>query len=1152
MAVASIPFLFVRTHTMWGVNVHSTLAGMIANSLSFAVLPAALGCLWRDATDGRVRVRTVLLLILLLASHFFTSVMAGLAAAVIPLLAGRRRMRRAFGVLLAEGGLAGLAMAWWLVPLAAKSEFSMEFGVNWPVGLAATFPAYAPWLLPLAAVAVWAASRAGGRPVWLLVWLGVCAIGLFVAGHRIGPVFVNVRLWPFLFFALAMLAAIGLGHLLRRARGVEWAVAACLAGVLAGVERLEQGVAEAPPARAAAEWNFEGLERKPFWPVFEKLVLPLRGTPGRLANDLAPENNALGSTRVFEAVPHLAGKAVLEGGLVNSAIGSMFSYYVQSETSENPAGFPALVKPGRFDPVRATRHLRLFNVKHFIARGPALRAAFRAMPEWKTLDEWSDWTLFELTSHDGSSVFVPGYHPIGVRTDRWKVCAMEWLYTIGSLDQPFAFLRSRQEEDRFPGAVIGEAQFRQYLAARRGGRGAVHEWLRLGPFPYPAGMREPIEFVPIAEAEADPVEGDKAKGRIWALEWGDSPFHLSQGRGVQHVSYGFVNVFSSESRAAVLHFSNDDGARIWLNGELVADSGLTGLGVERSVVVRLNRGRNRLLHKLEQKEGGEFMSVRLTDAAGRPFPDLVCTAERRKPLPIDLLRRAVAVEGRTVVSERLGDREIAFRTLSPGMPHIVRVSYYPNWRAARGAPVYMVSPAFMLVYPRDSDCVLAYGRTGADRAGLILAGAGWLLVLALALAARGGRPRRAAGAGRIRLMKAFDATVGLSLCWLLGWIRYLCGRTQPVTADFRGRSVGRILVVRPGGMGDMILLVPVLKQLIARFPGAVLDVVCENRNVDILRLAGLGACALPYDGGFLRLAGRLIGRRYDIAIDTEQFHHLSAVIAFMSGAPIRVGFKLNPSRNILYTHLINYDLDGYEGRQFMRLLEPLGGAGGDYVLEGSLSAKGGGLPEAEAADLARLGEGGRAVVAVHLGASIPHKRWGLSRFIRFVQGLVTRGDVAVALLGTAEDREDVEKLLRYIDLSGGRGLSLVGRLTLLETAVVLQQVRLFVGSDSGLAHMAAALGTDTVVLFGPSDPLKWGIDSGRHRVVRKPLACAPCCIFGYHRLCRTAVCMADITAEDVLKVCEELLSVPPGGGAPDEPEQAAAESAREAKGRDEG
>lgn len=368
----------------------------------------------------------------------------------------------------------------------------------------------------------------------------------------------------------------------------------------------------------------------------------------------------------------------------------------------------------------------------------------------------------------------------------------------------------------------------------------------------------------------------------------------------------------------------------------------------------------------------------------------------------------------------------------------------------------------------------------------------------------------------LRLMKILDATLGYWLCWILGYLHYL--RNPQKTAVPPGMPK-RILIIRPGGMGDMILLIPVLQYLAKRFPSARLDIICEKRNMDVLRFAGFEKNAIAYDAGISWLINLLSSRDYDIALDTEQFHNFSAIIAFWSGAAVRIGFKINPQRNLLYTHLVNYDLDGYEGIQFSRLLGPLDPKDFSYRLEGSIPISGTTVRQQE--KLNSLAGNGK-FATLHAGSTSIYKQWDTGKFSALVRTLVTERDCPIVLIGGQADIEPSNKILMEAG-SSGKVVSFAGDLTLQETAEIIRRSKLFISGDSGLAHLAIAVGTPTVVIFGATDPEKWGFRDSRHGIVRKSLACSPCFIFGYHKLCRSIDCMKDISAEEVLAVCDDLL-----------------------------
>jgi ADP-heptose:LPS heptosyltransferase len=373
---------------------------------------------------------------------------------------------------------------------------------------------------------------------------------------------------------------------------------------------------------------------------------------------------------------------------------------------------------------------------------------------------------------------------------------------------------------------------------------------------------------------------------------------------------------------------------------------------------------------------------------------------------------------------------------------------------------------------------------------------------------------------RTSLFKAADAVAGALLCRILGCLPSVAVR-EGGSPSVRSGDIRRILVIRPGGMGDMLLLLPVLQQLRKCLPDAVVDLACESRNLGVLELVGLSDRAVAYDSHPFAFLRQLRHTGYDVVLDTEQFHHFSAVFALLAGAPVRVGFKINPIRNPLYTHLVNYAPDGRETEQFARLLAPLGIPAGPAPLTGLLAKRSFPLPPDESGALATaLREG---AVALHAAASTPFKQWPPERFAELGAALWREFKLRTVLIGNERDRAvcseiDAGFAVQSVPMPVAARAQGLG-----ETAGILQRARLFVGPDSGLAHLAAALDVPTVVLFGPSDPDKWGVEDGRHVIIRKGLPCSPCFIFGYHKPCRTISCMRKISVEDVLAQCRLLM-----------------------------
>ena len=248
--------------------------------------------------------------------------------------------------------------------------------------------------------------------------------------------------------------------------------------------------------------------------------------------------------------------------------------------------------------------------------------------------------------------------------------------------------------------------------------------------------------------------------------------------------------------------------------------------------------------------------------------------------------------------------------------------------------------------------------------------------------------------------------------------------------------------------------------------------------------------------------------------------HFSGVLAAWSRAPLRIGFKINALRNPLYTHLVSYDLDGREDAQFGRLLNVLCGKVVTLPPKNTMLANVAQaiLPVCTDRIVCATLYAGRAAKAsfavVHTGGTAPAKRWAAENYA----ALCDRLELPCAIIGGKEDcglAAEVARLCRT------KPLNLCGQLTLPQSAELCRRATVFVGTDSGMAHVANATGVPCVVLFGPSDPLKWGPEQGSAIRVRVP--CGPCAIFGYNKPCRIFSCMKAITVDAVVQEVQNTL-----------------------------
>jgi lipopolysaccharide heptosyltransferase II len=334
--------------------------------------------------------------------------------------------------------------------------------------------------------------------------------------------------------------------------------------------------------------------------------------------------------------------------------------------------------------------------------------------------------------------------------------------------------------------------------------------------------------------------------------------------------------------------------------------------------------------------------------------------------------------------------------------------------------------------------------------------------------------------------------------------------SKPVLRPFPNPK--HILVIRPGGIGDAVHLIPAITSLRMKYPESVIDILAEKRNGAVFSLMQGISNVFHYDK--LHELLRVYSSRYDLVIDTEQWHRLSAVVARLTRAPMLIGFDTN-DRSRLFTHKVLYSHNDYEVDSFLNLLAPLNITARQGLTSRFLSIP---VPVVEKS-VELLGElAAKRFVAIFPGASIPERRWGAEKFAVIAQRLFNDGIPSVVIGGRGDSSEG-DRIV-----AGGHGLNLAGRTSLAETAAVIDKCTLFVSGDSGLLHIAVGLDKPTVSLFGPGIARKWAPRGDRHTVINKCLPCSPCTRFGYTPKCPIhAKCMADITVDDVVESIEQLL-----------------------------
>jgi ADP-heptose:LPS heptosyltransferase len=266
----------------------------------------------------------------------------------------------------------------------------------------------------------------------------------------------------------------------------------------------------------------------------------------------------------------------------------------------------------------------------------------------------------------------------------------------------------------------------------------------------------------------------------------------------------------------------------------------------------------------------------------------------------------------------------------------------------------------------------------------------------------------------------------------------------------------------------------------------------------------------------LKLVREIRRRRFDVFVAvTDIDRHKAPCLSFVSGAPVRVGEAASPLAR-LYTGSVRRDSTEHKVTSNGRIAALLGI---DAFSPPRVSID---PDDALAVDRALADAGvrpGDRLLAVHPGSGLAesHKRWGIDDYeamIRHVSSL----EVRPILVGAGGDIALCDILSTRL---GSSVLSFAGKLSLSRSAALLARCALAVGADSGVMHLAAAVGTPTICVFGPTDERRTA-PFGATRIVSANVPCRPC----YSRLphgCGNPICMSRITVAQVVAEVNSLL-----------------------------
>jgi len=336
-----------------------------------------------------------------------------------------------------------------------------------------------------------------------------------------------------------------------------------------------------------------------------------------------------------------------------------------------------------------------------------------------------------------------------------------------------------------------------------------------------------------------------------------------------------------------------------------------------------------------------------------------------------------------------------------------------------------------------------------------------------------------------------------------------------------------ILIVKLSAIGDVIHTLPSLTALRRLYPdahitwvveAAAADLVLNHPYLDEVLISRRKSWIKDMKAGKFQPAwremrsflSRLRSRRYDLVID---FHGLfkSSVIVFLSGGKRKLGYDSWQELSGLF---LNEKIPEYMNKhavdRYLDFVRYLGAKPDDVEFVLPLTD---GTKESARLLLDKYHLSEKKYIAINPIAFWETKLWNNAKFARLADWIKEKLNLDVVFTGS--NKTDAADILSRMT---GEGINLGGETSLLTLAEIYQRACAVITTDSGPMHLAAAVGTPVIALFGPTDPRRTGPYGTGHTIIRADLSCSPC----LKKKCPNRQCMEDIMPEQVFAAAEKI------------------------------
>jgi len=378
----------------------------------------------------------------------------------------------------------------------------------------------------------------------------------------------------------------------------------------------------------------------------------------------------------------------------------------------------------------------------------------------------------------------------------------------------------------------------------------------------------------------------------------------------------------------------------------------------------------------------------------------------------------------------------------------------------------------------------------------------------------------------INLMKRMDRYFGVPILVLQKALRFIFDRSR----SLKTVEVQRIVMMKLWGIGNLIMILPLIKAVRKAYPNAIIHFVTLKNNEELLKNVPIIDNLITFTpNGLFRTLIQLFKTaltlrkiKPDLILDFEQFLKVTAILAGFSGGVQSIGFKTQgQARSLLFNVKVPYRKNRHMSLTFGDIVRSAGiSTHGTPPLDSPRSEQG---ARSAAAFIDTLPD--KPIVALHLGSgdNFPGRRWPVEKFAHLAQRLINEKDVCCVITGSTFEMDLAAQMKKYTE---AKVYDSMGRFDIMTFIEFIAKVDLLVTNDTAPAHIGAALKVPIVAFYGPNTPDLYGPLHEESRVFYNPLPCSPCLtnLNAKTSSCRIPSCILSIKPDDVFDAAVELLS----------------------------